>query len=59
MTEQEATGSSSLPFKQKKKKLSYDVSAQTLEQVTPAGCGVFILGGIQNSAGQCVLSNPL
>lgn len=37
----------------KRKKLSYGLSAQTLEQVTPTGCGLFILGGIQNSAGQC------
>lgn len=48
----EAMGTSSLLFKQKKK-LSYGLSAQTLEQVTPTGCGLFILGGIQNSAGQC------
>ena len=52
MKGQEAMGSSSLAFKQKKK-LSCGVSAQTLEQVTQAGCRVFILGGIQNSAGQC------
>lgn len=59
-------GTSSLPFEQKKK-LYYGVSAQTLEQVTAASCGVFILGGIQNSDGQCpeqpavvdiALSNP-
>lgn len=49
---QEATGTSSHPFEQKKK-LSQGVSAQALEQVAPAGCGVFILGGIQSSDGRC------
>lgn len=52
MKGQEAMGTSSLPLKQKKK-LSYGVRAQALGQVIPAGCGVFILGAIQNSARQC------
>jgi len=45
-------------FHLKKKKLSYGVSVQTLEWVTPAGCGAFILGGIQTQL-DSVLSNPL